>query len=79
MSGILTEIINIIVSGLTSYGQGIGGALSSIATAMFIDNTGSSPALSVFGGLVCVFAGLALAIGITRLVFGWLSSLGNKN
>lgn len=78
MQAILTEIISILTGGLTSFGQGIGSALSSIVQSMFIDTSGDNYALTIFGGIVCVFGGLALAIGLTRKVFGMLTTFGAR-
>lgn len=78
MTSILNEIINILVGGLTSFGQGIGSGLQSIVTSMFLDTSGASPVLSTLGGVVTVFAAISLAVGLTTLVFQWLSSLGAR-
>lgn len=32
--------------------------------------------LSTFGGVVAIFAGVALAVGLTSLVFHWVSNIG---
>ena len=79
MTAILTEIINLLVNGLTSYGQGLGQALSNIVGAMFIDSTGTTPVLSTFGGLIVIFAAISLAVGLTTLLFHFLTSLGKNN
>lgn len=76
---IMTEIIQILVSALTGIGEGIGGALSSMATSIFLTGTGDTQALSVFGTLVIIFAGLSLAFGLTRWVLGFITSLGARN
>lgn len=76
---IITEIIQIMVSALTGIGEGIGGALSNMATSIFLTGTGETQALSVFGTLVIIFAGLSLAFGLTRWVLGFITSLGARN
>lgn len=76
---IMTEIIGIMVEGLTGIGQGIGAALSNMATAIFLTGTGETQTLSVFGTLVIIFAGLSLAFGLTRWVLGFITSLGARN
>lgn len=35
--------------------SGIGQGLNSMATALFVDSTGSTPQLSTFGSIVAVF------------------------
>ena len=79
MSSILQEIVTILVSGITGVATGIGQGVSSLVTAIFLDTTGASPVLSVFGGVIVVFAGLSLAIGLSRWVMMFLTSLGAKN
>lgn len=76
---ILTQIIEILVGGITGIAQGIGGGLSTLVTQIFVTGEGTteSPyALSVFGTVVVVFAGIALAIGLCRLVVHWIGTLG---
>lgn len=77
MSAVLSEIIDLLVSGITEYATGFGQGLSKAVEAIFL-TTGESGAhtLSTTGGLIVIFAGLSLAIGITKLVFNWVSSLG---
>lgn len=76
-SQIVTEIVTILASGITQLGQAIGSGISGVVTSMFFQGTGESQTLSVFAVMVIVFAGVGLAIGLTRLVFTWLQSLGN--
>ena len=78
MSAILTEIIGILTGGLTSFGQGLGAGIQSIITALFIDSSGTTPALSTFGGVITIFAAIGLAVGITRRIFNWLVTLGGR-
>lgn len=75
---ILSEIIQILVGGITGIAQGIGAGLSTLATSIFLTGTGDSQTLSTFGTLVVVFAGIGLAIGLCRLVVRWISTLGGR-
>ena len=81
MSGtaLVTAIVQILVSGLTAIGNGIGGALSSMATSIFLTGTGENAALSVFGTLIIVFAAISLGFTLTRWVLNFITSLGNRN
>lgn len=79
MTALLQEIITILVSGITGIAQGIGEGLTTLAKAIFVTGTGETTALSVFGGLVVVFAGISLAIGLCRWVVDWVTSLGSRN
>lgn len=79
MTSILTEIVSILVGGIQGMASGIGSGLNQMATSLFIDTTGNTQTLSVFGGLVAVFGGIALAVGLTTLVTKWIMSLGARN
>lgn len=77
MTEILKQIIEILVAGITGIASGVGSGLTTLAQSIFI---GSEPGtLTVFGGLVVVFAGISLAIGLCRWVVGWITSLGSRN
>lgn len=76
---ILTQIIEILVGGITGIAEGVGGGLSTLATSIFLDGTGDSQKLSVFGTLVIVFAGISLAMGLCRWVLNFVTSLGARN
>lgn len=80
MSGtaILSSIIELLVGGITGIAHGIGSGLSTLATSIFLTGDVNSQTLSTFGTLVVVFAGIALAIGLSRLVVRWISSLGGS-
>lgn len=77
MGGILTEIISLLTSGLTGIASGIGQGLSELVTNVFLEGTGDNQKLSVFGGVVIIFAGVSLAIGLSRWVTSFITSLGN--
>nr|DAU39576.1 MAG TPA: hypothetical protein [Inoviridae sp.] len=77
MTEILKQIIEILVAGITGIASGIGSGLTTLAQSIFL---GSEPGtLTVFGGLVVVFAGISLAIGLCRWVVNWITSLGSRN
>ena len=46
---------------ITQIATGIGSGLSALVSNIFLDTTGSTTQLSVFGGIIVVFAGVALA------------------
>ncbi len=78
MADVLGEFVNILVSGITDLGSGIATGVASMAKDLFItEGTGGALSLSTFGGIVAIFAGLALAVGITTKVFPWVRTLGN--
>lgn len=76
---IMNEIVALLVGALVGIGEGIGEGLSSMATSVFLTTTGDTQALSVFGSLVVIFAGISLAFGLTRWVVNFISSLGARN
>ena len=78
MEAVLTEIIALLVGGITGIATGIGQGLSNLVTSIFLQGEGDTMALSVFGGVIVVFAGVSLAIGLSRWVTNWVTSLGNN-
>lgn len=78
MGDILTEFLSILVGGITTVAEGVAAGVVAMAKALFLEYTeGTLVGLSVFGGIVAIFAGIALAIGITTKVYIWVTSLGN--
>lgn len=80
---IMQAIIEILVGGISGVATGIGQGLSTLAQSVFLQTTGSgesaTTSLSVFGVLVVVFAGISLAIGLSRWVVNFVASLGARN
>lgn len=75
---VLTEIIEILTGGISGMATGIGTGLSELATSVFlkVGDAGAIEGLSTFGMLVAVFGGIALAVGLSRFVVRWVSTLG---
>ena len=78
MTGVLTEIISLLVGGITGIATGIGQGLSNLVTSIFLEGEGDAMKLSVFGGVIVVFAGVSLAIGLSRWVTNWVTTLGGN-
>ena len=79
MTAVLTEIIGILTGGITGIATGIGNGVSSLVSNIFITTgEGGAQSLSTFGGVVIVFAGISLAVGLCRWVMNFLTSLGAK-
>lgn len=80
---LLTQIIELLVGGITGVAEGIGGGLSTLAQNIFLQTTGSgetaTTTLSVFGALIIIFAGISLAVGLSRWVVNFVTSLGARN
>lgn len=79
MQAILSEITTLITGGIVGIAKGVGGGLKELVTSIFLETTeaGEISGLSAFGGVAIVFAGLSLAIGLSRLICNWVTSLGN--
>lgn len=79
----LTDIIEILVGSIVPFAKGIGDGLSQLVQSLFLQTTGTGSdtvtTLSVFGTVVIVFAGISLAIGLSRWVLNFITSLGARN
>lgn len=73
---IVTQIIQILVSGLTEMASGIGSGLNNLAQSIFLKQSGETWVLSQFGELIIAFGAVALAVGLSRFVVNWLTSFG---
>lgn len=82
MSNILSTICTTLGSGIQSLGTAVASGVNSIVQGLFLTTTGegasATTTLSTFGYLVVIFAGIGLAVGIGRLLFGWVKSLGAR-
>lgn len=80
---IMQAIIEILVGGISGVATGIGHGLSTLAQSIFLQTTGegaqASTSLSTFGVLIVVFAGISLAIGLSRWVVNFIASLGARD
>ena len=77
IGAVLTEFVQILVAGITDLATGIASGVVAMAKALFLDtSTEGTIKLSIFGGLIGIFAGIALAVGITTKVYMWVTSLG---
>jgi hypothetical protein len=73
---LVTQIVQIIVSGITEMGKGIGSGISGAVQAMAFTTSGETTTMSVWFIVVLAFAGISLAVGLTRLVYTFLTTLG---
>lgn len=83
MTGVLSELVAILVGGIQALAKGIAGGLAEMAQALFLKPGATAGTytneLSAFGGIVAIFAGISLAVGLTTLVTKWIMSLGARN
>lgn len=79
MEVVLSELITLLTGGVVGMATGIGSGLQSLASNIFlkVSETGDPTGLSIVGGLVGVFGGIALSVGLSTKLFNWLTSLGN--
>lgn len=79
MGAVLTEFIELLVSGISALASGIGSGVNGYVQDLFltVSETGEVTGLSTFGGIVAIFGGIALAVGLTTLIFNWIRSIGN--
>lgn len=79
MASILVEFIKLLVGGISELAKGIGSGVNGFVKDLFleVDAQGAISGLSTFGGVVAIFGGIALATGITTLIFRWVRSIGH--
>lgn len=79
MGDILSDFIQLLIGGIKDLATGIGSGVNGFVRDLFleVDAQGVITGLSTFGGVVAIFAGIALAVGITTLIFNWIRSMGN--
>lgn len=79
MTAILTEFIQLLVGGISELAKGIGTGVNGFVKDLLLvtESNGTVTGLSTFGGVVAIFGGIALAVGITTLIFNWIRSIGN--
>ena len=73
MTEIVQQIVQILTSGISGIATGIGSGLGTLVENIFL---GADGELSIFGGVIVVFAGISLAIGLSKWVVNWVTSLG---
>lgn len=82
MSGtaILQAILEILYGGLSTGATALGSGISAFVKNMFfsLGEAGAIEGLSPFGIIVCVFAGIALVVGIGRLIYNLLAKFGAR-
>lgn len=79
MGDILSEFIQLLIGGIKDLATGIGSGVNGFVKDLFleVDAQGAITGLSTFGGVIAIFGGIALAVGITTLIFNWIRSIGN--
>ena len=81
MVELLQQIIELLVGGISGIATGIGSGLQELVSSIFVTGAGTAEdpyGLSVFGGIIIVFMGVSLAIGLSRWIMSFLTSMGNN-
>ena len=80
MENVLSDIVKLLTSGISDVATGIGTGLGNLVKSIFLEvsEAGDVTGLSVFGGVVIIFAGVGLAIGLSKLVVHWITGLGGS-
>lgn len=81
MATALTEFVGLLGGAIVTLAQSIAQGVSEMASALFLKvnaTTNAVEGLSVFGGIMGIFCGVSLAVGITTRVFLWVTSLGRN-
>ena len=80
---LMSDIIKILVGAIKEFATGIGEGLSSLVQSIFLATSGTGESatttLSIFGIVILIFAGGSLAVGLSRWVVNFITSLGSRN
>lgn len=79
MMAILTSFIELLVGGIQGVATGIGEGLSALVQNIFMHKVGEAWELSMFGSVIAIFAGISLAIALSRWVVNFVTSIGARN
>ena len=76
---VLTDLIQLIVSGFTSFATGFGTGVADLVQALAVSGTGAEGDpyhVSIILGVCGAFAGISICIGLSKFIMNWLLSLG---
>lgn len=78
-TGLVSSIIEILVSGISGIAEGVGAGLSTLATSIFFTGTGDAQSISVLGICILAFAAISLGLALCRWVLNFFTSLAARN
>lgn len=80
MVSIVTEIISGLVAGISQMATGIGSGIAELVQNVFLKmgESGTIVGLSTTGIVIVAFAGVSLAIGLSKFIVKWAMSLGAR-
>lgn len=76
MTTLLTEIITLLTGGFSTFATGLGSGIGDYISALFVTESNN---LTTFGGIVIIFAAIALTMSLSRWVLNFITSLGARN
>lgn len=81
MEAILSEIITLLVGGITGIAEGIGSGLSLLVQNIFlqVSESGDVTGLSIFGGVIVIFAGRVYARCCSNVAYEQRKKSGKLN
>ena len=80
MVQIVTEIVSGLVAGISQMATGIGGGIAQLIQNVFLKmgENNAIVGLSTTGIVIVAFAGVSLAIGLSKFIVKWAMSLGAR-
>lgn len=75
---ILQQVVQVLVGAIVPMAEAVGAGLSALATSIMLTGEGESQTISVFGNFILVFGGIALAVGLGRLVLNFFMKWGSR-
>lgn len=82
ISTILNGAIGILTDGITGIATGVGQGLSTLVQNIFLQTVGTgsdaTTTISLFGGVIFLFASISLGIGLCRWVVNWITGFGSN-
>lgn len=79
MTAVLSEVIELLVGGITGIASGIGAGLSTLVESIaFTTGEGGTRQMSAFLGIIALFGGISLAVSLSRGVVKLVGSLGGS-
>lgn len=81
MAAVLTELIALLGGAITEFASYIGTGVATLVKDFMLEGAGTQAdpyKLSVFGGVIAIFGGVALAIGISTRIFNMIATLGGS-
>lgn len=79
LTELLGDIIGLLTGGIVQMAQSVGQGLNALVNNLFLTTgEGGAQSLSIFGGVAVIFGGIALTIGLSKLITRWITTLGGS-